>query len=110
MTKEEVIEKIETYIDLPENWDSYGGIAPKIETIQFVKEVVNSLPNYLYFCCPGPNGEVEIDWRRGDLEIEAFFDCEDKHEMLVYDKREDLYLYDGEFKEEVVKKFLDDLS
>lgn len=109
MDKEEVVYKIHSYLDLPENWDSYGGIVPTLENVEFVEKVVDKFPDNLYFCCPGPNGEIEVDWRVGNLEIEVFFMEGDNH-ILVYDKLEGLYLYDGKFDESVLKKFLDDLS
>lgn len=109
MNREEVIHKINSYLSLPENWDSYGGIAPTSENVEFVKGIVEKFPNHLYFCCPGPNGEIEVDWRIGDIQIEAFFE-EDGNHMLVEDMLEGLYLYDGKFSELVLKNFLNDLS
>lgn len=109
MDKEEVVYKIHSYLSLPENWDSYGGIAPTSENVEFVKKVVEKFPNHLYFCCPGPNGEIEVDWRIGNLEIEVFFLIGENH-MFVFDNREGLFLYDGEFNEEILRKFLNDLS
>lgn len=109
MDREEVLYKINSYLDLPENWDSYGGIATTLENVEFAKMVVNKFPNNLYFCCPGPNGEIEVDWRIGNIEIEVFFE-DLGSSILVYDKLEGLYLYDGKFDESILKKFLDDLS
>ena len=88
-SKEQIFEKLERWLDLPENWDSYGGVAPIRETIDRVKEFISKydvLPQGGVF--PGPNGEIQLSYLRGEDEVEIFFNPKDFEEgnrmLLVY--------------------------
>jgi len=88
-SKEQIFEKLERWLDLPENWDSYGGIAPTRETIDRVKEFISKydvLPQGGVF--PGPNGEISLIYVRHGDEVEIYFNPKDFEEgdqmLLVY--------------------------
>jgi hypothetical protein len=81
------INKIKSYSDLENNWDGYGAVKPADLTI-------NNAINFLrkadedglevYFVAPGPNGEIVIEFKRGNLEAEVYFDEDDAGQVLIY--------------------------
>jgi len=60
---------------LPENWDSYGAVAPLPETVQssygFLMFVVRNVAIPLPYISATPNGGVFFLWKNGSSEIEV---------------------------------------
>lgn len=81
------IRKIKSFLNLEENWDSYGA-APIIEycvrnAINFVKRLDEKYQE-VYFVAPGPNGEVLVELKAEERSIEVIFD-EDDVEYAKYE-------------------------
>jgi len=66
--RERVIEKINGFANLKENWDGYGAITIKKKTIQnaiqFIKRI--ELPNRLPDIYPETNGTITFDWENAN--------------------------------------------
>ena len=81
------IRKIKSFLNLEENWDSYGA-APIVEhcvqsAIDFVKRLDDKYQE-VYFVAPGPNGEVLVELKAEERSIEVIFD-EDDVEYAKYE-------------------------
>lgn len=108
-SKEQIFEKLDRWLDLPENWDSYGGIAPTIETVERVKKFISTyeiLPQGGVF--PGPNGEIMLIYLNNNDEIEIYFEPDFNDDMLIiYDvKAENPKMEELSFSVEKFEEFL----
>ncbi len=68
--------RFEAVLELPEGWDGRGakrpGLWPALEAFGFLKRVMRdstALPSIV----PLTDGGIQIEWHRGDLDIEATF-------------------------------------
>ena len=81
------IQKIKSFLNLEENWDSYGA-APIIESCVYnAIDLVRRLDEKyqaVYFVAPGPNGEVLVELKAGERSIEVIFD-EGAAEYIKYE-------------------------
>ena len=88
--------KLKSFLNLKENWDSYGA-APAIEhcvqnAINFIKRLDEKYQE-VYFVAPGPNGEVLVELKNSERSVEIIFD-ENITEYIKYegnDATEDIY-------------------
>jgi hypothetical protein len=81
-----ILNKIDGFKALKENWDSYGATPPSDEVIDkalsFVRNAdTNLLP--FYFAAPGPNGELVIELKRGNKEVTAYFNPDGVTEIVL---------------------------
>lgn len=86
------IQKVRSFSDLEKDWDSYG--AEVISDQVIVKAVgliheIDKLDEEVYFTSPGPNGEVMIQLKKNDREVEF---------ILYPNKMKYVTFQDGEFK------------
>ena len=94
-----LINKIESFSKLKENWDSYGAIAPPSATLDKAKQFIRLLDNNnfpLYFVAPGPNGEIMIELKKGKYSAEVEFDSDGKFSARYFINDQ----YSGESLEE----------
>ena len=82
----QLVNKIKGFRILEKNWDSYGAVPPTPpvieEAIRFVKKAdTNLLP--FYFTSPGPNGELLIEFRKGNREAAAYFNPDGPTELIL---------------------------
>ena len=90
------IQKLKSFLNLKENWDSYSA-APAIEhcvqsAIDFIKRFDEKYQE-VYFVAPGPNGEVLVELKNSERSVEVIFD-ENIIEYIKYegnDATEDIY-------------------
>lgn len=80
------ITKLNSFKSLETNWDSYGAQPPSEENvnqaISFVaKADKNLLP--LYFVAPGPNGELVLEFRKGNKEASAYINPDGSTELIL---------------------------
>lgn len=57
---------------LEDNWDEDDAIIPDSSCLKFAKDIVSrmdKLGQYIYQIAPGPNGEVMLDFRKGDKKM-----------------------------------------
>lgn len=82
----QMINRLRGFRSLEENWDSYGAIPPKPVTIEsairFVKKADKNLLPF-FFAAPGPNGELVIEFKKGNKEAAAYFNPEGTTELIL---------------------------
>ena len=71
------LRKLKSFLNLEENWDSYGAV-PIIENcvydaLDFVRRLDEKYQE-VYFVAPGPNGEVLVELKAEKRSIEVIFD------------------------------------
>lgn len=82
------IQKLNSYINLNDNWDSYGAMPPSKTSISNARRfLINnahvSLP--YFFISPGVNGEVMIELSNGQKAAELYFNPDKTTELLLYE-------------------------
>ena len=90
----DVLGRLDRFLELRENWDSYGALPPKASTIAQARGMVQHLDQAgvpPYFASPGPGGQVMVEYRLpDDISAELHF-AEDGNELLVMRGEEVLY-------------------
>lgn len=88
------ISKLQSFKELVTHWDSYGTIKPSEKTISeaisFVKQL-DDLNIFVYFTAPGPSGEIVIELKNNQKEVEIFFNPENSNEVYFYKNNECLH-------------------
>ncbi len=87
--KEDLINKAVEFLELKENWDSYGANIISEEAVYGVKFFVESflfhplipLPDIF----PVPNGNIQLEWSIYDLDIEIEIHSVNEHNILFED-------------------------
>jgi hypothetical protein len=90
----ELIQKINSFITLNNNWDSYGAGAPSVISIRnarrfIIRNALVSLP--LYFVSPGVNGEIMIECKKGSKAAEIYFNPDESDELLLFDDNQCIF-------------------
>lgn len=82
-----VVNKIQSFGDLEENWDSYDAdiISKEVidSSVRFV-EKINQLNQDIYFAAPGPNGEISIELKSGTKNAEMLIYPNKKHKHIFF--------------------------
>jgi len=82
---DEVIHELDSYLELPDNWDGYNGTQPTEEVVATVKKFLNFL-NDKQLHTPdimlSGTGEVALFWKNKDDYIEVSF--EDKDQLTYF--------------------------
>lgn len=82
-----VINKIQSFGNLEENWDSYDAdvITKEVidSSVRFV-EKINQLNQDIYFAAPGPNGEISIELKSGDKNAEMLIYPNKKYKHIFF--------------------------
>jgi hypothetical protein len=87
----DLVNKLRSFKELKENWDSYGALPPSPATIdaaiRFIRKADrNLLP--LYFAAPGPNGELVFEFRNGNREAAVYFNPEGTNELILLEQNQ----------------------
>lgn len=102
----QILNKINDFRALKENWDSYGATPPSDavidEAVSFVRKADKNLLPF-YFAAPGPNGELVIEFKKGNKEAAAYFNPDGGSELVLSDNNQ--ILFEG-FLEENYKDLL----
>jgi hypothetical protein len=87
--QQEIVDALCRLIELPDDWDTYGGKALRHDTAMFTLQVLNSLmspatptPNIV----PIANGGVQIEWHQNSMDIELYVAAPYECELLVNDQ------------------------
>jgi hypothetical protein len=80
------IAKLQSFKSLEPNWDSNGALPPSKESVDLAISFItkadkNLLP--LYFVAPGPNGELVIEYRKGNKEAFAYINPDGSTELIL---------------------------
>lgn len=83
------IEKIHSFSQLEENWDSYGATKPsKVaidNAIKFIK-YADEDGLEVYFTAPNVNGEILVEYKfSNNIASEIYFDGNGNSELLIYE-------------------------
>lgn len=76
------------YLELPPNWDSYGGRPLRHDTGMFALQVLCRIMNEsipLPSIVPISSGGVQFEWHQNGLDIELFIAAPYDAELFVYD-------------------------
>ncbi|MBI4640174.1 MAG: hypothetical protein HY731_05740 [Candidatus Tectomicrobia bacterium] len=70
---------MKTFLQLKENWDSYGAEPPSKIAIEHAFSFVKTLDRQglpVFFTAPGPNGEVLVELKQNDKSVEVTFESD----------------------------------
>jgi len=70
---ERIIQLLEKFSELTDNWDEDDAKAPSVEVINFAQYLVNVLSkagHLVFHAAPGPNGEIMLDLRNKEKSLE----------------------------------------
>ncbi len=82
-----LLQKLDRFAELKNNWDSYGAKAPTARVVQEAKNFLienHYLDLPFYFIAPGVNGEIMLEFSKGNKAAEVFF-TDNSTELLLYD-------------------------
>ena len=86
----ELVATLCRYLDLPPNWDSYGGKPLRHDTGMFALQVLSSIMNEsipVPSIVPISSGGVQFEWHQNGLDIELFIAAPYESELFVHDHR-----------------------
>lgn len=107
-----LLQKLTEFKLLPGNWDSYGAEKPPPGLINIAKTWVRKLDELnlpLFFVVPGPNGEISIELKKGEITAELILEDEESIELLVSKNgeltNEDVYEYKNQLIDNLLSIF-----
>lgn len=74
-----MINKIQSFGSLDNDWDGYGAVRPGVLAINAAISAVNTfdlLNQKVYFTAPGPSGDILLELKKGDKSIEFYYNGE----------------------------------
>src|SRR5262245_46683650 len=81
--QEEIVDLLCRFLQLPEDWDTYGGRPLRHDTAMFTLQVLNNImtpATPVPHIVPIANGGVQVEWHQNSLDIELYvaapYDCE----------------------------------
>jgi len=96
----EFITKLQSFKSLTPDWDSYGAMPPPAESIDRAIALINKADRNLlpiYFVAPGPNGEVVVEFKKGNKEAAAYINRDGSTELLLHEGNN--YVLEGTLEE-----------
>jgi hypothetical protein len=92
----QMIARAKSFNLLQHNWDSHGAVVPSSENIEraisFIKQADKNLLPF-YFTAPGPNGEIVVEFRKGNKEAAAYFNPDGTSELVMNEG--DVFIEEG---------------
>jgi len=82
----EFVTKVKGFAKLTHNWDGYGAVPPSEDTVNRVVQFIQHADSKafpFYFTAPGPNGEISLEFKKGEVSIEVFFNEDASTELIV---------------------------
>lgn len=70
------INKLQSFLQLPENWDSYGAAKPAKTAVENAIHFIISLANRQqepFFIAPSPNGDILVELKANNVSLEFIF-------------------------------------
>ena len=71
----DVFDQLDSFAGLPNNWDSYGGVATDKRAIAKAKELLAVLPGGPWQAVPVGGGEVQLELHTEDFGITIFIEA-----------------------------------
>ncbi|MFT5780257.1 MAG: hypothetical protein ACI837_003218 [Crocinitomicaceae bacterium] len=104
------IQKVRSFAELEQNWDSYDAqkISPDAiaKSVDLIKEI-DKLDEEIYFSSPGPNGEVMIQLKKAEKEVEII-QYANKSKYVTFSKEE--FEKQGDFTLEILPEIIEWLN
>jgi hypothetical protein len=94
------ITKLQSFKSLAPNWDSYGAVPPSEKNVNLAISFITKADKNLlpfYFVAPGPNGELILEFRKGNKEASAYFNPDSSTELILNEG--DHYILEGTIEE-----------
>jgi hypothetical protein len=70
----ELLDKLDSFADLPFGWDGYRGLSVKPRSIEKAKEFLSILPAGNWQAVPGSDGSLQLELHEADCDIEIYID------------------------------------
>lgn len=84
----DAIAKINQFLNLEENWDSYGSDRPSEISVENAKEYILKADVdglNVYFTAPGRNGDIMVEYRLTKrISAELYFNSDGSNEVLIF--------------------------
>ena len=87
----QVTVKIQGYLNLRPNWDSYGALPPTPATVAQANRFIRELDKRriaVYFTAPGPNGEILLELKNDQKAAEIYFYPDQPAGFTLFDQDE----------------------
>ena len=107
LTNKLEIQKVKSFTELEENWDSYGAQKVSEEVTEnsiLLIEAIDFLDEDVYFTSPGPNGEIMIQLKNEDKEVELIV-YESKTKFVTFENNE--FKKQGDFEANILPKIIE---
>jgi hypothetical protein len=88
----EIVATLCRYLELPPNWDSYGGKPLRLDTGMFALQILSSIMSEsipMPSIVPISSGGVQFEWHQNCLDIELYVAAPYECELSVYDHNSD---------------------
>ena len=75
------LETLQSFAELPDNWNSYGGSAFDEENVEVGRAVLLALDGTVGVrrMCPGPSGELSLSFDHNGFDVSLLADYDDLH-------------------------------
>lgn len=83
-----ILEKLEGFKQLGENWDTYQAAAPTATAIRQAEKMVRRLDAEgapFFFTAPGPNGEIVVELKHRHKTAEIYFYTDEPSDFVLFD-------------------------
>ncbi len=84
-----ILAKLQSFLRLEENWDSYGAATPSKKAVHGAIDLVQQLDRAgqsVYFVAPGPNGEIVVELKNDERSMEIYFDEDGNSEYVIFER------------------------
>jgi hypothetical protein len=89
-----VFQKLEEFLDLPDNWDSYDSLRINPECVIAAKQLIKAImlePSLkLPFPVPLNNGYIQLEWHKLNMDLEIEFISLNEIEIYYYDTENEI--------------------
>lgn len=83
-----MLDRLEEFKSLRDNWDSYNAACPSKTAIRQAEKMVRRLDREgmpFFFTAPGPNGEVVLELKRLHKAVEIYFYADAPSDFILFD-------------------------
>lgn len=103
----EMFRKLDRIVRLPANWDSYSASPPSPAAVAKARSFLmdnHMLDLPFYFLAPGVNGEIMIEFQKGNRAAELYFMPNGENELILF--KDDEVEREGDLNEDF-REFID---
>lgn len=88
------INKLFTFLQLPENWDSYGAARPSKRAVENAIDFIIRLSHRQqipFFIVPSPDGDILVEFKKENVTLEFLFGEDGMNEIIGFVKDQELF-------------------